>query len=66
MILSIFWKTILTRFLKGAVAGAIPIMGATIGSWTDFGVFLNSLAIAGLFGGITGVILALDKAMRWE
>lgn len=66
MQLSNFWKSVIKRFIKGAIAGAIPILGVTVTNWTDFGVFLNSLAIAGLFGGVTGLILASEKAYNWE
>ena len=64
--MDVFWKTIFVRFLKGAVASAVPLLAVQVSSWKDLGDFLNGLAIAGIFGGISGLILATDKAWRWE
>lgn len=61
-----FWKTILIRFLKGAVASAVPLLAVQVSTWKDLTDFLNSLLIAGIFGGISGLILATDKAWRWQ
>jgi len=68
--MSIFWQTILKRFgrafLAGFVSSAVLITPLTITSWQDLGGYVNSLALAGVVGGITGLLQALDKAMRWE
>ena len=62
-------KSILTRFLKGFVAGAItsmvtvPLVAPT--DWTGFLPILNSLAIALVFGGVSGLLLAMEKWASW-
>ena len=59
------FKSIITRFLKGIIAGAVASMSmVTITQpaiWTDFGTLFNSLGLACAFGGITGLLLALQK-----
>lgn len=61
-------KAVFYRFLRGAVAGAVSTMiliqfnGGH--SFSDVQVFLSSLAVAGLVGGVTGGLLALDKYFR--
>lgn len=63
-------KSILTRLLKGTIAGAVASMSlVTISQpsvWSDFNTILSSLAIAGLYGGLTGTLLALQKLASWE
>lgn len=63
-------KSILVRFLKGAVAGAIAQMGlVSINSpqiWADFIPLLNSLGVAATFGAITGILLAGQKFYSWK
>lgn len=63
-------KVLTIRFLRGCVAGAIATM-MTVAipnyqSWNDIQIWLTSLLMAGIVGGISGGILALDKALRWE
>ena len=57
------------RFLKGAIAGAIASMGVVTISeptiWSDFVSIFNSLALAGSYGAITGLLLALQKYNSW-
>ena len=63
------FQSIIKRFLKGIVAGAISsmclvtIQQPTI--WTEFGTIFNSLGLACAFGGITGLLLALQKWASW-
>lgn len=63
-----FWKSISLRLLRGFLAGAIGTMlvvqGINSSSWGDVGAWLNTLVIAGVIGGITGLLLAGDKAIR--
>lgn len=62
-------KSIITRFLKGIIAGAIASMAMVSitqpSQWTDFSSLLNSLGLACAFGGITGLLLALQKWASW-
>jgi hypothetical protein len=61
-------KSILWRFIRGGIAGAVSTMivllplSAT--SWREVGVVLASLGVAGTIGGISGLILAIDKYCR--
>lgn len=63
-------KAILYRFLRGFVAGAVATMTtitiAQAVTWKDVIDVLNNLAIAGITGGISGGLLALDKYLRYE
>lgn len=63
-------KAVLIRFLKGAIAGAISAMCmVTISAptvWTDIITILNSLLMAGVFGAITGLLLAGQKWASWK
>lgn len=60
--------SLLLRFLRAFVAGAvsvmITVMPLSTGSWTDLGKWLSGLALAGIIGGISGVLMALDKWVR--
>jgi hypothetical protein len=62
------WKSILFRFLRGFAAGALaamaPIVITNVNSWANVGVWMNSLALAGVVGGVAGLILAIDKWVR--
>lgn len=61
-------KIVFLRFLRGAVAGAVASMIGLqvvgVHSFSDLQAFFSSLAIAGIFGGVTGGLLALDKYFR--
>ena len=63
-------QSILTRFMKGAIAGAISAMIMvslnTPSTWGDMSMLINSLALAGTFGGVTGFLLALQKWAIWN
>jgi len=60
-------KSVLLRFVRAFVAGALAVM-ITItpltGNWKDLGNWLSTLALAGIVGGIAGVIQAGDKYFR--
>jgi len=64
------YKAVFVRFLKGAIAGAVTAMGlVTLAEptiWSDFSSIFSSLGMAGLFGAINGLLLALNKAYTWE
>lgn len=61
-------KMIAFRFLRGAISGAVSTMVviqfAGGNSFADVQAFIASLAVAGVVGGITGGLLALDKYFR--
>lgn len=63
-------KSLVLRFIRGAVAGfistAVLVVPGQIGTYTEIGQWLNSLAIAGIVGAITGGLLTLDKYIRTE
>lgn len=63
-------QSTLTRFLKGAIAGAVASMGIvswqTPTVWSDFSTVLGSLGIAAASGAITGLLLALQKWASWQ
>ena len=55
------------RFIRAFVAGAIASMSLVVitgDTWTDIGTWLNALAIAGVIGGLSGLIQATDKYLR--
>jgi hypothetical protein len=59
---------VLLRFVRGFIAGALGqmiLLGVFSGnSWAEVKTWLVALGIACLTGGITGGMLALDKAIR--
>jgi len=63
-------KSIINRFIKGAIAGAVSSMILVTTqipqTWTDVHSTLNALAIAGVSGAVTGLLLALQKWVSWE
>lgn len=63
-------KSILMRFLKGAIAGAAASMAlvkyTTPTTWSDFSAILNALGVAAAGGLLTGFILALEKWASWK
>lgn len=64
------FKTVLMRFLRGALASAITTMGAVSIKqpqiWSDFHSIFTNLGIAAGYGLIVGAILGLDKLARYE
>lgn len=63
-------KSIIVRFLKGMIAGAVSAMGLVSISqpvvWSDFNAIFMNLGIAGIYGSITGLLLALEKWSSWQ
>jgi hypothetical protein len=63
-------KSIITRFVKGAIAGAITAMMIITfnvpTAWGDIYNMLNTLAIVGTYGAITGFLLAVQKWASWK
>jgi len=63
-------KSLLLRFLRGALAGAVAnmVIIATFSgtSWNDVGVWLSALALSGAVGAVGGIILTADKYFRSE
>lgn len=63
-------KATFTRFAKGFISGAITAMVAVPMvmpiDWTGFSTIFNSLGIALLFGGISGLLLAIQKWASWK
>jgi len=61
---------VVTRFLKGMIAGAVSAMGMVTYNapsvWSDFKTILNALALAATFGALTGFLLALQKWASWK
>lgn len=59
---------VLLRFIRGFVAGAIASMATIViftgNGWSELKTWLIALSLAGLTGGITGGIMALDKYFR--
>jgi hypothetical protein len=63
-------KSVLFRLLRGFIAGfvgaAATVTLAGLSTWGDLASALNSLTLAGVAGGITGLLLAADKYLRAE
>lgn len=61
-------KSILYRFLRGGIAGALAmILTVTFSGVTDWSSLfsvLNTAALVGVIGFITGTLMALDKYFR--
>lgn len=64
------YKAVFVRFFKGAIAGAVTAMGMVTlvqpTAWAEFSSIFSSLGIAGLFGAINGLLLALNKIYTWK
>jgi hypothetical protein len=63
-------KSILVRLFKGFLAGAVTSMLAVTvtapGSWADLTSIASLMAIAGLYGGSVGLLLAIEKWLNWK
>lgn len=61
-------KSLILRFVRAFVSGAVSTMVVIVpltGTWRDLQTWLSSLALAGIIGGITGVIQTADKYYRF-
>lgn len=61
-------KTLLLRFARSFVAGAVSSMiiiniGA-VNTFTDLSMFLSALALSAIVGGINALLLTADKYLR--
>lgn len=58
------------RFFKGFISGAVTSMimvtVAAPANWNELATILNIFAVAGIFGGINGGLLAVQKWYNWE
>jgi len=65
-----FYITIAKRFsrafLAGFTASAILIVPGSITNYHDLNDWLFALSLAGIIGGITGLLQAIDKALRYK
>jgi len=63
-------SSVLNRFGKGILAGAIASIGmvtlAEPSVWLEWTPLLNTVAKAGVYGGFTGLLLALQKWASWK
>lgn len=62
-------RSIINRFVKAFVSGAFSAMGlitiAMPSNWQEMGTVLAMLALACMYGGVTGVIMAGQKWYSW-
>jgi hypothetical protein len=62
-------RSVIKRFLKVFIAGAFTSMGLMTvvvpKSWQEMSTILTMLSIAGLYGGVSGVILGFEKWWNW-
>lgn len=64
-------KVVLTRlaraFAAGAVGAIVPVtLFSGVSTWTDLQTALSAGTVVVIVGGITGVLMAADKLLRWE
>jgi hypothetical protein len=62
-------RSILNRFLKAFISGAFSAMAlmtiAMPSNWEEMAKILAMLALAGMYGGVTGLIMAGQKWASW-
>jgi len=63
-------KSVLLRFVRAFVAGAVATMititPLSINNWTDVSTWLGALGLSGIIGGVSGLLMAIDKYLRSE
>ena len=63
-------KAVLKRFAKGFISGAVTTMALvpviSPASFKDIQIWLVALALAGMVGGVNGLILAIQKWASWK
>lgn len=61
-------KSVILRFVRAFAAGFIAVAAATsftnIQTWGDLQSALAAIALSGTVGGMTGLIMAIDKWIR--
>ena len=60
-------KSVLLRFVRAGVAGAVSTMVVIVplsNTWGDLKGWLSALSLAGIIGFITGLLQAVDKYLR--
>ena len=64
------YQSVVKRFLKGLISGAVTSMSLVTLTqptiWSDFKSIFTVLGVAGLFGAINGLLLAIQKWSSWE
>jgi hypothetical protein len=63
--IQIVLRRFIKAFISGFVTGVAIISINNVDTWSALGSSLNALAIAGVIGGINGVILASEKAISY-
>jgi hypothetical protein len=65
-----FGKALFLRGIRGGVSSAISAMILIVPnsttSWTELTTWANALALAGIFGAVSGTLLAIEKALRYQ
>ena len=56
----------LRAFVSGALAAVAIVAPMALNSWNDLAGWLTALGIAAIVGGVNGVIMAVDKWVRWQ
>jgi hypothetical protein len=62
-------KSLVLRFVRAFVAGAVGTMLTTLtfaGGWSELGSWLAALGLGAIVGGISGVLQTADKYLRME
>ena len=60
-------KSVILRFVRAFIAGAVATMLTVVpltGTWNELKTWLSALSLAGIVGGISGVLQATDKYLR--
>jgi hypothetical protein len=69
-IMNTILKSALLRFARTFVAGALGTMivvvpmSSGVSDWHSLSTWLSTLALAGMVGGVSGIITSADKAIR--
>ena len=68
--MSIKTKSLILRFVKGFVSGAITSMimvtAAAPSNWTELSSIGTILTVSGIFGGLNGLLLSIEKYLGWK
>lgn len=68
-----YYKSVAKRFFKGFLASFLSTASLLVGSQlgepktlSELSIWLQVLAISSMVGGISGGLMAAEKAARWE